>query len=169
MKCVIQRVSRATLTLQSGSLKNQQHLVASQQPHFSSTIGAGMVALIGIEKNDNIQDVEYMVKKLLTLRLWPNNETGKQWDLNVTQVDGDILCVSQFTLCGRNKKGSSLDFSRAMSPGHAKEMYEGLIGSLRDAYSVDKIKDGVFGAMMDVHIENSGPVTIILDSSKENS
>lgn len=169
MKCIIQRVSRASVTLQSGSLKNQQHIVASQQPQYSSTIGKGIVALIGIEKTDSEKDVEYMVKKLLTLRLWPNNDNGKQWDLDVTQVDGEILCVSQFTLCGRNKKGSSLDFSRAMAPGQAKDMYEGLIGLLRESYGHDKVKDGVFGAMMDVQIENSGPVTIVLESPKESA
>lgn len=164
MKCIIQRVSRASVTLQSGSLKNQQHIVASQQPQYSSTIGKGIVALIGIENTDNEKDVEYMVKKLLTLRLWPNQE-GRQWASSVTDIEGDILCVSQFTLCGRNKKGSSLDFSRAMAPGQAKEMYEGLVKSLRQSYGhEDKVKDGVFGAMMDVQIENSGPVTIILES-----
>lgn len=164
MKCIIQRVSRASVTLQSGSLKNQQHIVASQQPQYSSTIGKGIVALIGIENTDNEKDVEYMVKKLLTLRLWPNQE-GRQWASSVTDIEGDILCVSQFTLCGRNKKGSSLDFSRSMAPGQAKEMYEGLVKSLRQSYGhEDKVKDGVFGAMMDVQIENSGPVTIILES-----
>lgn len=160
MKCVIQRVSRASVTLQTGSQKN---VAQKHNMHYSSTIGTGLVALIGIEKTDTEQDVDYMVKKLLTLRVWPS-ESGKQWDRDVTQVDGEILCVSQFTLCGRNKKGSSLDFSRAMSPVQAKEMYEGLVGSLRESYGSDKIKDGVFGAMMDVHIENSGPVTIVLES-----
>ena len=163
MKCIIQRVSRASVTLQSGSLKNQQHIVASQQPQYSSSIGKGIVALIGIEKTDSEKDVEYMVKKLLTLRLWPNEE-GKQWDCSVAGIGGEILCVSKFTLCGRNKKGSSLDFSRAMAPGQAKEMYEQLVLSLRESYEDDKVKDGVFGAMMDVQIENSGPVTIILES-----
>jgi len=157
-------VSRASVTLQPGSLKNQQHIVASQQPQYSSTIGKGIVALIGIENTDTEKDVEYMVKKLLTLRLWPNQE-GRQWASSVADIKGDILCVSQFTLCGRNKKGSSLDFSRAMAPGQAKEMYEGLVKSLRESYGYEgKVQDGVFGAMMDVQIENSGPVTIILES-----
>ncbi len=76
--------------------------------------------------------------------------------------------MSQFTLCGR-LKGNKPDFSKAMSPLQAKSMYETLLDRLRKEYGEDKIKDGVFGAFMQVSIENSGPVTMTLDSSKKDS
>lgn len=78
----------------------------------------------------------------------------------------EILCVSQFTLCGR-LKGNKPDFSKAMPPLQAKAMYEKLLDRLKKDYDADKIKDGVFGALMEVSIQNSGPVTITLDSSKD--
>lgn len=76
--------------------------------------------------------------------------------------------MSQFTLCGR-LKGNKPDFSKAMPPLQAKSMYETLLDRLRKEYGEDKIKDGVFGAFMQVSIENSGPVTMTLDSSKKDS
>jgi D-tyrosyl-tRNA(Tyr) deacylase len=170
MKCLIQRVSQAAVRLQTTEThgihasKNLSHPIASSSSlqTFESSIGKGLVALVGIEKTDSIRDVEYIARKLLTLRLFPNDD-GKPWDLSVQSARGSILCVSQFTLSGRNKKGTKMDFSRAMAPDQAKEMYEELLKRLRRDSNVD-IKDGVFGAMMDVSIVNDGPVTILLDS-----
>lgn len=103
-------------------------------------------------------------------RIWPSTASSggdqKAWDTSVKDNGYEILCVSQFTLCGR-LKGNKPDFSKAMPPLQAKAMYEKLLDRLKKDYDADKIKDGVFGALMEVSIQNSGPVTITLDSSKD--
>uniref|UniRef100_A0A7S3VKV7 D-aminoacyl-tRNA deacylase n=1 Tax=Dunaliella tertiolecta TaxID=3047 RepID=A0A7S3VKV7_DUNTE len=103
-------------------------------------------------------------KKILKTRVWPNKETGKQWDTDVTDGDGrEILMVSQFTLYGRTKK-SKPDFSHAMPPQEAREFYQAFVENVRQEYIAEKVKDGVFGAMMDVSLTNDGPVTFVIDS-----
>lgn len=148
MKAVIQRVSRAHVSVDGNVV---------------SAIQKGLVALIGIQADDTDDDADYIVRKILSLRLWPNKDSGKAWDQSVQDGDLDILCVSQFTLCGR-LKGNKVDFSKAMAPLEAKKLYESMLESLKTRYKQEKVHDGVFGAMMEVSIENSGPVTIQLDS-----
>ncbi|MEO2191438.1 MAG: D-aminoacyl-tRNA deacylase [bacterium] len=166
MRCVIQRVSSASVRLQPGHAKNAP--IRQQQPDFESRIGAGMLCLIGIESDDTSKDLEYIAKKIMGLRLWPD-DAGKPWNHNVAQANGSILCVSQFTLSARTRKGTRPDFSRAMAPDQAKSMYEEFIATLRGraAQSGVVVQDGVFAAMMDVELINDGPVTILLDSASD--
>lgn len=166
MKCVIQRVSSASVRLQPGHAKNVP--IRQQQPDFESKIGRGLLCLIGIESNDSSQDLEYIAKKILGLRLWPD-DAGKPWSHNVAQAKGSILCVSQFTLSARTRKGTKPDFSRAMAPDRAKSMYEEFMTTLRGQASQNGVvvQDGVFAAMMDVELVNDGPVTILLDSAND--
>ncbi|KDN52388.1 D-tyrosyl-tRNA deacylase [Tilletiaria anomala UBC 951] len=89
---------------------------------------------------------------------------GKPWKTNVVALGGEVLCVSQFTLHARMNKGTKPDFHRAMGGQSARELYEQFLASMREAYKCDCIKDGQFGAMMDVSFVNDGPVTIILDT-----
>ena len=147
MKLVIQRVRQASVS------------VAGE---VVSSIGRGLCVLVGIHKDDTRDQIEYMVRKVLNLRMFEDQE-GKRWDKSVLDLDLEVLCVSQFTLY-HVMKGNKLDFSRAMGREGAENFYSDFLKQLRAKHSDDKIKDGVFGAMMDLHIVNDGPVTITLDS-----
>ncbi|GMH33116.1 hypothetical protein BSKO_00950 [Bryopsis sp. KO-2023] len=152
MRCVLQRVSSASVEVDGKVV---------------SSIGAGLVCLIGVCAKDEAKDAEYISRKILNSRLWPNPEKNKGWDLNVQQMEHELLMVSQFTLYGR-LNGNKLDFSRAMKPNEAREFYEAFVERVRLGYSKDKVKDGIFGAMMNVGLVNDGPVTLVLDSKQEN-
>ncbi|KAF7440280.1 D-tyrosyl-tRNA(Tyr) deacylase [Pleurotus ostreatus] len=91
------------------------------------------------------------------------------WRSNVSDIDGDILCVSQFTLMANTSKGNKPDFHLAMSTEQSKEMYGALLLKLSGMYKAEKIKDGRFGAMMDVTLTNEGPVTLTIDSRKDTT
>ncbi|CAI7741681.1 unnamed protein product [Closterium sp. NIES-53] len=131
-------------------------------------IGAGLCVLVGVMAGDGEQDCDYMCRKILNLRLWPNEKTGKAWDQSVSQRGYEVLLVSQFTLYGQ-PKGNKLDFHVAMPPQQASAFYDAFLHRVRRAYHPDRVKDGIFGAMMEVHIANSGPVTLFLDSRKQSS
>eukprot|EP00475_Leptophrys_vorax_P015180 TRINITY_DN21540_c0_g1_i2.p1 TRINITY_DN21540_c0_g1~~TRINITY_DN21540_c0_g1_i2.p1 ORF type:complete len:148 (-),score=5.33 TRINITY_DN21540_c0_g1_i2:47-427(-) len=109
-----------------------------------------------------------MCRKILNLRMWPNEKSGRAWDQSVSQRGYEVLLVSQFTLYGQ-PKGNKLDFHVAMPPQQARPFYEAFVERVRRAYKGDKVKDGVFGAMMDVHLVNSGPVTLFIDSRKQST
>jgi D-aminoacyl-tRNA deacylase len=149
MRAVIQRVTSAAVSVDGEQI---------------SRIGHGLLCLIGIREGDSEQDAEYVARKILNIRLWPSEK--KAWDQNVQHQDYEILCVSQFTLFGRLKGGNkgNPDFSRAMGPQAAREFYSSFVDRLRHEYDSEKVKDGVFGAMMQVELVNDGPVTFILDS-----
>ena len=150
MRAVIQRVT-------SASVKVDDQIV--------SKIGQGLVCLIGLGQDDDDADAEYIARKILNCRLWPSDK--KAWDLSVMQQNFEVLCVSQFTLYGR-LKGNKCDFSQAMGPQQAREFYENFVQRLQQQFDGQKIKDGVFGAMMQVELVNDGPVTFILDSKQRN-
>ncbi|KAJ4818236.1 D-tyrosyl-tRNA(Tyr) deacylase [Rhynchospora pubera] len=129
-----------------------------------SQIGPGLLVLVGIHEADADSDADYICRKVLNMRLFPNEETGKAWDQSVVQRDYEVLLVSQFTLYGV-LKGNKPDFHVAMPPQIAKPFYASLVEKLQKAYSSDAVKDGIFGAMMKVNLVNDGPVTMQLDSS----
>ena len=148
MKAVIQRVV-------SGSVSVNGEIVSS--------IGRGIVALIGIHRDDTKADLDYIVRKLVSLRLW-EDDAGRRWAKSAKDLDLEILCVSQFTLY-HVMKGNKPDFHLAMAGDKSKLFYEDFLAEMRKSYkNDDKIKDGVFGAMMEVNIVNDGPVTLELDS-----
>ena len=148
MKAIIQRVV-------SGSVSVNGELISS--------IGKGIVALIGIHKDDTKSDLDYIVRKLVTLRLW-EDESGRRWAKSAKDLDLEILCVSQFTLY-HVMKGNKPDFHLAMGGDQSKLFYEEFLTEMKKAHSDEaKIKNGVFGAMMEVNIVNDGPVTLELDS-----
>lgn len=153
MKAVIQRVCAASVTVSNEMI---------------SSIKSGLCVLIGISRDDTEKDIEYIVKKILSLRLFEDeaNAEGAKWSKNVTERDFEILCVSQFTLQS-TLKGTKPDFHLAMGADQSKDFYENFLESLRKSYKSEKIKDGKFGAYMNVNIQNDGPVTILLDSKKE--
>ncbi|OWK03345.1 DTD1, partial [Cervus elaphus hippelaphus] len=127
-----------------------------------SAIGRGICVLLGISLEDTQKELEHMVRKILNLRVF-EDESGKHWSKSVMDKQYEVLCVSQFTLqCVL--KGNKPDFHLAMPAEQAESFYKGFLEQLRKAYRPELIKDGKFGAYMQVHIQNDGPVTIELES-----
>jgi len=151
MRAVVQRVA-------SASVKVGDELVSS--------IGKGLLVLIGIGSDDVDADIDTLTKKILTLRMWPDPGTDAAWKKSVKDIDGELLCVSQFTLMANTVKGNKPDYHRAMAPELSRVMYDTVLQRLGTSYDPAKVKDGRFGAMMDVTLTNDGPVTFTLDSRK---
>lgn len=126
-----------------------------------SKIGLGYVVFVGFCQNDNEKIVEKMAEKIANLRIMAD-EQGKM-NLNLSQVNGEILLVSQFTLCADTSQRRP-SFIKALKENEAKRLYEFLIKKLKEKKI--PIKTGKFGSYMEVEIHNDGPVTIILDSQK---
>ncbi|CAH2078641.1 unnamed protein product, partial [Thlaspi arvense] len=152
MRAVIQRVSSSSVAVDG---------------RIVSEIGPGLLVLIGIHESDTDSDADYICRKVLNMRLFPNETSGKGWDQNVMQRNYGVLLVSQFTLYGF-LKGNKPDFHVAMPPEKAKPFYASLVEKFQKAYNPDAVKDGVFGAMMKVNLVNDGPVTMQLDSSQSS-
>ncbi|KAG6548413.1 hypothetical protein Mapa_009899 [Marchantia paleacea] len=153
MRAVLQRVISARVEVEG---------------RIVSQIGPGLLVLVGVLDSDTDVDAEYMCRKLLNTRIFANENSGKPWDQNVMQKGYEVLLVSQFTLYGM-LKGNKLDFHVAMPPERAKPFYESFVARVAKAYKEDCVKDGIFGAMMQVHLVNDGPVTIQLESRKNTS
>lgn len=147
MKALIQRVAKAEV-----SVKGKLH----------SEIGKGILVLLGIEKGDTEHDIEYIGKKIAHMRIFEDNY--QKMNLSVQDINGEILVVSQFTLSANCRKGNRPSFDRAEEPLRAKEIYKKLVETLTN-YNI-KVQTGIFGAYMNIHLINDGPVTILLDSKK---
>lgn len=146
MKIVIQRVSRASVTI-NGKVK--------------SSIGRGFLVLLGIASDDTVEDVEWLVKKTAALRVF-DDEKGVM-NLPITAVDGEILVISQFTLMASYKKGNRPSWIHAAPHSIAIPLYELFCSRLGDAIG-RPVGTGEFGADMKVELLNDGPVTICMDS-----
>lgn len=140
MKILIQRVKEA-------SVKVDSELV--------SEIGQGILVFIGVEKSDSGENVEKAVKKVLNLRIFPD-DNGKM-NKSLMDIQGEMLIVSQFTLCGDCKKGTRPSFDNSARPEIAQKLYEEFVNNIKNAGI--KTGTGIFGAMMDVSLINDGPVT----------
>nr|XP_020842322.1 D-tyrosyl-tRNA(Tyr) deacylase 1 isoform X2 [Phascolarctos cinereus] len=141
------------------SWKKKEALVGEEQ---ISSIGRGICVLLGISMEDTQKELEHMVRKILNLRVF-EDESGKHWSKSVMDKQYEVLCVSQFTLqC--ILKGNKPDYHMAMPTEQAEIFYNNFLEQLRKAYKPEFIKDGKFGAYMQVHIQNDGPVTIELES-----
>lgn len=124
----------------------------------------GLVVLLGVGKNDTIDDIDYLVNKIINLRIFEDDE-GKM-NKSLLDVDGEILLVSQFTLYGDTKKGRRPSFINASSPEKANDYYKIFKDKLIH-YGI-LIQTGIFQADMEVNIVNDGPVTIIIDTEENN-
>ncbi|KAL6771530.1 hypothetical protein ACKKBG_A26740 [Auxenochlorella protothecoides x Auxenochlorella symbiontica] len=153
MRTVIQRVKSASVSVDG---------------EVVSSIGPGLLCYIGLGKDDSEEDAAYIIRKILGIRLWPSQDGKKPWHRNVQDVDGSVLCVSQFTLFGR-LSGNKPDYSRAQVPSTARDQYHAVLEALGKAYRPERVRDGVFGAMMDVASVNDGPVTWYLDSKERGA
>lgn len=147
MRAVVQRVSRASVSV--------EHAVVG-------AIGRGLLVLLGIGKNDTSAAADYLVEKLLGLRIF-EDEQGKM-NLSVREAGGAVLVVSQFTLFGDARRGKRPSFDEAARPEQARHIYEYIVSQVR-AQGVE-CSTGEFQAMMQVTLVNDGPVTILLDSEK---
>jgi len=125
------------------------------------------MVLVGIGTDDNTVDVATLINKILSLRVFsdPTNPE-KMWKASVKDIEGEILCISQFTLLANTTKGNKPDFHHAMAASGSREMYTTFLDKLGQSYKPERIKDGVFGAMMSVSLTNEGPVTFTLDTRK---
>ena len=146
MKLVVQRVIKCDLRI--------------DRKIFSS-IGYGMVIFIGISKDDDFSLLNKLATKISKLRIF-NDEFGKM-NKNINEINGEILLVSQFTLCADTKKGNRPSFIGAANPEYAIKIYNSFIGELNKIIST-KIQTGKFGADMKINLINDGPVTIILEN-----
>lgn len=127
-------------------------------------IGRGLTLLVGIAKTDSEAELDWMVKKCLELRLFPG-KTGDRFDESVQEIRGELLVVSQFTLYGDCRKGRRPSFDRAAVPIEAERLYDLFVQKLKQTGL--RVETGKFGAMMQVAIENDGPVTLILERDRE--
>lgn len=146
MRVVIQRVREA-------SVKINDEIVGEIQQ--------GLLVLLGIEHVDSELDADYLIQKLIHLRIFGDDE-GKM-NLSVSDISGSLLIVSQFTLFADTKKGNRPSFIRSARPEQARPLYDYFLSQLKKSFS-GKIENGVFGANMLVELINDGPVTIIIDS-----
>lgn len=146
MRVIIQRVKSSQVTVDG---------------EVVGKIGKGLNLLVGIAENDTETEINWMVRKCLELRLFPDLETGKLWQKSVQEIDGHLLVVSQFTLYGDCKKGRRPSFDKSAAPTFAEELYNSFVFHLKESGLT--VETGKFGAMMLVDIENDGPVTLILE------
>jgi D-tyrosyl-tRNA(Tyr) deacylase len=128
------------------------------EPPHVETIGAGLCVLLGVEEDDTVEDAKWTAKKLANLRIF--NDEDRKMNLSILNTRGEILLISQFTLAGDCTQGNRPSFIKAAKPEIAEPLVE-QVGTLLMEYKLP-VKQGVFGAMMQVKIENDGPVTIIL-------
>ncbi len=144
MKCLIQRVKKASVRI-GGELY--------------SKIDTGILALLGVEKGDSITNAEKLADKVLKLRIF-EDENGKM-NKSLLDIQGEMLVVSQFTLCGDCKKGTRPSFDKSEKPELANKLYEDFVTIVKTAGI--KTGTGKFGAMMDVELINDGPVTFMVE------
>jgi len=147
MKAVIQRVKSASVEVDG---------------RIVGDIGRGLMVLLGIGKDDTIRDIQWMVDKIINLRIF-ENENGKL-DESLLDIKGELLLVSQFTLYGDCSKGRRPSFTDAMGAEEAKRLFEIFVAKAKE--KIEKVETGIFQTTMNVSIINEGPVTLIVDSKQ---
>ena len=148
MRILLQKVSRASVSVEDEVL---------------GSIGKGYVLLVGIMDGDIPKETEDMVKKIAKLRLFEGPD-GKINDLNILEVGGEVLVVSQFTLAGKTEKGNRPDYTAAAKPDSAIPLYERFVSGLLEV-GIRNVQTGRFGAHMDGELVNDGPGTLMLESA----
>ncbi|HWQ72086.1 MAG TPA: D-aminoacyl-tRNA deacylase [Desulfitobacteriaceae bacterium] len=147
MRSIVQRVKRANVKVQGAE---------------AGSISSGLLVFLGVGKDDTLADLNWMVKKLIDLRIF--EDTDGKMNYSVKDISGEILLVSQFTLYGDCRKGNRPSFSEAALPDKAEHMYKQTIEAIRQRGI--RLETGIFGAEMEVALVNDGPVTFFLDSKK---
>ena len=147
MRIIIQRVSRAKVSVDG---------------EITGEIGKGILVLLGVSNEDSETQANYLLEKVLNLRIFEDAE-GKM-NLSLLETKGELLVVSQFTLYGDARKGRRPSFIKAAAPEKANRLYEYFVAEARK--QIERVETGRFQAMMDVELTGDGPVTILLDSDK---
>ncbi|KAK8879539.1 D-tyrosyl-tRNA deacylase [Apiospora arundinis] len=151
MKAIIQRVLSASVTVDK---------------EVVSSIGKGVLVFAAVAPGDTEKEADSLAAKVLKMKLW-DDEAGGRWKKSVQDIEGEVLCVSQFTLLAQTKKGNKPDFHGAMGGDEAKRLYDYFFSKVQQTYSPERVKDGVFQAMMEVALVNDGPVTLELNAGKK--
>jgi len=146
MRAIIQRVRHSSV-----SINGETH----------AQIGKGFLVLLGIEEADTQEDLIWLSNKIIGLRIF--NDANEKMNLSISDIQGEILLVSQFTLFASTLKGNRPSFIRAARPEHAIPLYEQFISQLKNTLP-QKVQTGVFGADMQIELVNDGPVSIVIDS-----
>lgn len=150
MRIVVQRVSEGGVYI--------------KESNYKAEIKIGFVILLGINFDDTEKDVFFLADKCSNLRIF--EDENEKMNLSIKDINGEALVISQFTLYGDAQKGNRPGFSEAAKPEIAIPLYEKFIDRLKENLGAEKVKTGIFGAMMQVKIINDGPVTIIIESKK---
>lgn len=148
MRALVQRVSKGGVNIPSES--------------YSQNIGKGLVLLLGISEEDTENEVNYVAEKCSNLRIF--EDENNKMNLSLLDIEGEILLISQFTLYGDTRKGNRPSFNQAARPEKAKELYNLFSAKIKSIVGNEKVREGVFGAMMEVEIINDGPVTVLVES-----
>lgn len=148
MRALVQRVSEGGVDIAS--------------ENYSARIGMGMVILLGVTHTDTDQDMIFVADKCCNLRIFADE--NDKMNLSVKDIDGEVLVISQFTLYGDARRGNRPSFIDAAEPGKAEYLYNKFIDRIIFNLGDEKVKRGIFGAMMSVKIINDGPVTILVES-----
>jgi D-tyrosyl-tRNA(Tyr) deacylase len=149
MRAIIQRVSEASCTV------NNQ---------ITGKINQGLLVLLGVHETDNLDDLNWLAKKIINMRIF--NDNNMQMNLSLLDLNGQILLISQFTLFAKTKKGNRPSFIEAAKPDIAEPLYQSMVLELENL-TQRKIETGIFGADMKIKIINDGPVTITIDSKNK--
>ncbi|KAL2178237.1 D-Tyr tRNAtyr deacylase-like domain-containing protein [Thermothelomyces heterothallicus CBS 202.75] len=153
MKAILQRVLSASVAVDE---------------KIVSKIGKGVLVFAAMAPGDTEKEAESLAAKVLKLKLW-DDDAGGRWKRSVQDIGGEVLCVSQFTLLASTKKGNKPDFHGAMGGDDAKKLYEYFYSKVQEGYVAEKVKNGVFQAMMQVSLVNDGPVTLEISVSPKQA
>jgi len=150
MRALVQRVSK-------GGVKISTH-------NYEATIEKGIVLLLGVKEGDGIEELNFVADKCCKLRIF--EDENDKMNLSIKDILGEMLIISQFTLYGDTRKGNRPSFNIAAQPELAEDLYKKFIARVKENIGVDKVKSGIFGAMMEVEIINDGPVTVLVESKE---
>ena len=151
MKAVVQRVLSASVTI--------------PEQNYKQKINKGLLIFLGIKTGDTIDDANFIADKCSNLRIFEDDDN--KMNISVKDIGGDVLIISQFTLYGETAKGNRPNFTLAAKPDEAIPLYEKFLERIKNNLGDDRVKSGVFGAMMDIELVNYGPVTVIVESNEK--
>jgi D-tyrosyl-tRNA(Tyr) deacylase len=150
MKAIVQRVKSASVEV--------------TEENYRADIGKGLLILLGIKAADTEMDVNFVADKCSRLRIFEDEKN--KMNIDVQDIKGEVMIISQFTLYGETAKGNRPSFTDAAKPDEAIPLYDKFINRLKDNLGASKVKTGKFGAMMDISLCNYGPVTVIVESKQ---
>ncbi|KAK8084801.1 hypothetical protein PG997_006072 [Apiospora hydei] len=153
MKAILQRVLSASVTVDK---------------EVVSSIGKGVLVFAAVAPGDTEKEADSLAAKVLKMKLW-DDEAGGRWKKSVQDIEGEVLCVSQFTLLASTKKGNKPDFHGAMGGDEARMLYDYFFNKVQQGYKPERVKNGIFQAMMEVALVNDGPVTLELNAGQKAS